>query len=318
MRPPSRAILRYNEPVVLTLLLLALVDPHADAKIVWNKAGTWGAYTVDLMDGGTRSGFNNSIALYAVSKDRKTRKHLFTGRYMDQRVTELSGDLYVYPSIHMWAPDDVHLIFFKIHAERSGSYGNSGSPLFDANVMTGKVRKLSMPYKQENGYLDDRIGYDRSIAFSPDGTKLLLTMGGRSIWSGRIALLDYTTLRRTWLTDYTVAANSPSWSPGGKRVVYCACPMQLPKAVAEELVGSYREYMARYELRRIWIANSDGTARRQLTNESDSYPIWRSKDVIEFIRGEDEVWSMRPDGSAQKFVRKLGNESNFWRYEAYD
>jgi hypothetical protein len=296
-------------------LLLALTDPHLSAEVVWNRARTWGAYTIEDSSAGWGE---QSTSLYVVSKDRRTRRHLLTGHFRDQRETELTGDLYVYPVVAFWAPDDAHVLFFKDHAERSGSYGGSGAPLFDVNVHTGKVRKLSMAFRQDNGYMDDRIHYDRTIAFSPDGKRLLLVMGtakSRTDWR-RLAVLDYRTLRRSWLTDHTVSASSPSWSPDGDWVVYSSFPTTGPEGDSAR-IGNRGATFRLLANERLWIVSSDGGERRQLTasNGTDTYPIWRSAGRIEFIRDDSEVWSVQPDGGGQRFVRELpAEESNFWRY----
>lgn len=296
--------------------MLMIFGPSRMGEIVWNKSGTWGVYEVDENDSNTH-GIYDSVSLWAISKDGKTCRHLLAGRYSDQRETQLTGDLYVYPVIEMWAPDDRHVLFFKQHAERSGSYGNAGAPLFDVDALTGEVRKLTQTFMQDNQYSDDRIGVDRTIAFSPDGKKLLLVLGsGPPYVNKRIALLDYVSLKRTWLTNHDVVASSPSWSPDGSRIVFASMPAELPSKQVTADMTLEEELIARMDYQRIWIMNADGTGAHQLTKagRTASYPIWQKSGRIEFLHNDEEVWSILPDGSDLRLVRPLDKDRNMWVY----
>ena len=98
--------------------ILMILGPARAGEIAWNSSGTWGVYEVDENDSNTSEGVYDSVSLWVVSKDFKTRKRLLTGRHKDQRETQLIGDLYVYPVIERWAPTgepDVDFSAFKEH-----------------------------------------------------------------------------------------------------------------------------------------------------------------------------------------------------------
>jgi hypothetical protein len=303
---PGRARLGYDGAVLsLVFAILTDFERHATAEVVWNRARTWGAYTLDdeLSIGKFRT-------LFVIQQARGERFAVTQGRYDAMKGTR-EIDEFVIPSLLSWAPDDRHLVFVMGHY-MSVSIESNGIPLYDYNIDTGQMRLLTQPFQTARGHEDCRSLYWNDRNFSSDGKNLLLVMGSGKypMENKRIALLDYKTLQRTWLTGWDVAARNPSRSPDGKRIVYEASPTDLPADSKAEAEGSFAELYALYDLTRLWVVNADGTGRRQLTNGAglDTAPKWRAPDRIEFLHNETEVWSMRPDGSRQRFVRKLTEE----------
>jgi Tol biopolymer transport system component len=123
------------------------------------------------------------------------------------------------------------------------------------------------------------------IGWSPDGT--MLAVSGRhegdpqhaeSIW---VMKVDGSGARR--LTPLDMDAQQPSWSPDGRRIAFVSAE-----------AGRFR----------IYVMNTDGTARRPLTDgPQDENPMWSPDgSMIAFFRGAGgpNLWLMKADGSGQK------------------
>jgi Tol biopolymer transport system component len=128
-------------------------------------------------------------------------------------------------------------------------------------------------------------------AWSPDGTKLAFTSGGRPQGDGTY-LIDL----ETCAVDYVGEAIHAAWSPDGKRFAF-----------EDEVRGGDADY-------RIFVAGVDGSGRRQITDGDprqpsfDEAPDWSTTGRIVFVRNihadeevgsatESQVVSVRPDGT---------------------
>ena len=102
------------------------------------------------------------------------------------------------------------------------------------------------------------------IAWSPDGTKLLVGSGNPS----RLAVVDLAQTRATYLGPEGVQQDNPAWSPDGKQMVFSQGGANA-----------------------LFVANADGTGPRQLT--TCLHP--------ECSRDIEPAWS--PDGTTIAFSR---------------
>lgn len=94
----------------------------------------------------------------------------------------------------------------------------------------------------------------------------------------------------------------PPWCPDGKHIAYVSGPALSPEGTMES-----EEFHEAIDARRIWVMNTDGTEKRQLTDDpeySDEYPQWSADgQYILFIRRRGEqadLWLMDSDGSDQR------------------
>jgi len=160
-----------------------------------------------------------------------------------------------------WAPDGQALLFWR-ELLFSASGAADGLPLelvpLDGGepVLIADVSPLHPDY----------------WSASPTGETVALTVGsGRETWTNkRIALADLETAGLDYLTDETVSAFSPAFSPDGRQIAYVAAPDIGHVWGGEEAKVGVAQ-------RRIWVMNADGSNRRPLTGDPayrDERPQW--------------------------------------------
>ncbi len=142
---------------------------------------------------------------------------------------------------------------------------------------------------------------------SPTGQQVALTVGaGRETWTNkRILLVDMETAGREYLTDETVSAFSPAFSPDGQYIAYVAAP-----DVGHVHVWGGDEAKAAAAQRRIWVMNVDGSDQHPLTDDPayrDERPLWSADGThVLFARlnedGRASLWLMDAAGGASEQV----------------
>jgi Tol biopolymer transport system component len=148
------------------------------------------------------------------------------------------------------------------------------------------------------------VYYGDMLSPSPVKDRLAAAAGeGRNQWENkRIAVIDLETTAVSYLTETSVAAVCPAWSPGGTAIAYSAAPG--PGAGAR--VGGGDEARQLLAQRRIWVADTDSTVPpKQLTSDPhyrDEKPMWSANGkYLLFCRmdrdNQKTLWLMEAGGS---------------------
>jgi TolB protein len=154
-----------------------------------------------------------------------------------------------------WSPDDQWLAYV--------SFENRLSGIYIQRVRTGERRLISQ-----------RVGVNGAPAFSPDGTRLALTLSGSGgnldVW-----LLDLASQGLTRLTEDPAVDTEPAWSPDGKSIYFTSdraggpqiykLDLANPKRVQRISFGS--GYAARPRV------SPDGTKVAYVTRDGSNYRI---------------------------------------------
>ena len=124
-------------------------------------------------------------------------------------------------------------------------------------------------------------GRDRQPAYSPDGSRVIFASnrsGNLDLWT-----LDLASGAMQQLTDDAAQDWDPAWSPDGRRILW-----------SSDRVSGHME---------IWIANADGSAPRQVTQDgvdAENPTMGSGGEWIIFWSANPEktgVWKIRPDGT---------------------
>jgi Tol biopolymer transport system component len=128
-------------------------------------------------------------------------------------------------------------------------------------------------------------------SWSRDGSMIAFGVGAFFGWTKdtpRIGIIRADGSGFRYVTDGSVNAGFPSWSPDGKRIVY-------------RVSGSEQG---------LRIVNLEDGSLIKLTSEHDDFPGWSPKgDVIAFTSfrdGDFEIYTIRPDGSDLKRITHDG------------
>lgn len=154
-----------------------------------------------------------------------------------------------------WSPDDQWLAYV--------SFENRLSAVYIQRVRTGERRLVSQ-----------RLGVNGAPAFSPDGSRLALTLSGSGgnldIW-----LLDLATQGLTRLTDDPAVDTEPTWSPDGKSIYFTSDRAGGPQIYKLELANPKRvqriTFGSGYNARS--RVSPDGTKIAFVTREGGNYRI---------------------------------------------
>ena len=219
-----------------------------------------------------------------------------------------------------WSRGGGSILFWE-DPDFSGSAVADGLELFRLSETGGSPQsmRLSTPV------------YPDMISLSPGGDKLAaVTGGGRNQWEEkRIAVLDVRTGAPSYLTDESMSAGFPVWSPGGDQIAFSAAPGPGLK----DSVGGGEPARRLLAKRRIWLADASGMSLpRPLTSDAayrDEAPVW-SADGKQILfcrmdrRNNKTLWLMRADGGNPVQVAELytdpgqmGTDGTWFGYYGY-
>jgi TolB protein len=192
-----------------------------------------------------------------------------------------------------WSPDDQWLAYV--------SFENRLSGIYIQRVRTGERRLVSQ-----------RLGVNSAPAFSPDGTRLALTLSGSGgnldVW-----ILDLGTQQLTRLTEDPAVDTEPNWSPDGKSIYFTSDRAGGPQIYKLDIANPRRVqrvsfgsgYVARPRV------SPDGTKIAFVTREGSNYRIavqdLASGTVSVLSRGSlDESPSFAPNGATIIYAGRDG------------
>lgn len=222
------------------------------------------------------------------------------------RIQVLTSKYLVAQILFGWSRSTGDIIFWE-DPDFSGSVMADGLELFRIPAAGGSPSSLGV----------STLVRREVVAFSPTQDRIALMAGdGRESWENkRVAVVDLENRRTRYLTEQSMVAVSPAWSPRGDRIAFSAAPGPT--------IGGGDEARRLLAQRRIWVADAGGSTRpRQLTHNAryrDEEPMW-SQDggQILFARldsiNNKSLWLMRADGSdlAQVAGPLSGSGNDAW------
>jgi Tol biopolymer transport system component len=210
-----------------------------------------------------------------------------------------------------WNPDGTQIVF-----GRAGDIGDEQGLYIINSDGTGLTK------------IGDDVLYDPS--WSPVDNRILCTgWVGDSNGFNELFIIDLDkdkTKKDSLGAEY---ANYPAWSPDGKKIVYevyddsnSPLPLYDPLCNGTGVLAS------------IWVMNSDGTGKKQLTTEEDGYcsdasfspdgsKIVYKKGFVNsgapFLVKEppNEIWVMNSDGSDKHMIHTTGDSKYFLHQRAW-
>lgn len=249
-------------------------------RFAWSPDGVWLAF--EKWEVTSEDGLPTYQGLWRVRADGTGLSEVYGNADRLNAQSRLAG----------WSPDGQYLLFWQ--GPVSASIEADGLPLMSIALTSGEPQRLG-----------ETLLYSDYLAWSRQGDQLALVKGsGRSTWANK----QIWTVAAKGDNPIDLSADearvdlSPVWSPDGQHIAYVSGLALSPEEAMES--EKLREAI---DARRIWVMNTDGTEKRQLTHDpeySDEYPQWSSDGrYILFIRRRGEqadLWLMDSDGGNQR------------------
>ncbi len=269
-------------PVTLVPPSLPGYGPGRMGRIAWSPDGAWIACGWEEWQAGQPLTYQG---LWRVSSDGEQLAELYVSGAPEKGDAILAG----------WSLDGQHILFWQ-------------GDILSASMLAGGVALYSLPAGggKPTKLVDTVLVHDDFVASAPQGDWLAVTPGGyRATWTNkRIAVVEVDGGEPTWLTDESVAAFSPAWSPDGIHLAYVAMPDE------GDLVGGEDARLGMME-RRIWVGNVQGEPQlQQLTDDPayrDERPLWSADGShLLFARmdaeGQASLWLILVEGGDPRRV----------------
>lgn len=194
---------------------------------------------------------------------------------------------------YSWCCSDKHVIFWE-------------DPDFSSSVLADGLELFSIP---SGGGSPQSLGvstlvHNDMLSLSPTRNRLAVSAGGgRNEWEEkRIAVIDLESAVISHLTEKSMTAVCPAWSPDGTAIAYSTAPGPSPGSA----IGGGDEARRLLAKRRIWVTDVGGAnATRTLTSDAryrDEAPMWSAdgKHIL-FCRiandNSKSLWLMGADGT---------------------
>ncbi len=271
-------------------------------SFAWSADGKWIAYALqkDLKPPQSDQPPDLYAGLWRIRADGGGPVEIFGGPIAFGVATPPSGtNPYGGAIVADWSRDGQNILFW--------TYPFSESLLADGTALNIIAARIGKPKELDQFTL----AYPDYLSLSPDGRFLAVSVGGgRESWSNkRIAVVELSSGKPSYLTDEKTTALSPTWSPDGRLIAYVA----QPDHGFESGINNMREAAAP---RHVWVMNRNGSNPRQLTHDAnyrDERPLWSADGThILFARIDKNMqaalWLMRADGDESQKIAELVSE----------
>jgi TolB protein len=168
-----------------------------------------------------------------------------------------------------WSPDGEWLAYV--------SFENRASAIFVQRVRTGERRQVSA-----------RVGANQAPAYSPDGSKLAITLGGSS-GNLDIYILDLATQSLTRVTDDPAIDTEPAWSADGQTIYFTSDRSGAPQIFAVPAQAGARARRVTFNISRAERprVSPDGKQLAIVTQENGGFRVA----VVDLANGQVSVLS---------------------------
>ena len=257
--------------------------PTTVGRIAWSPDGQWLAYDVYRVLKASVPP-ERYAGLWRIRADGSGNDEVYTMGSPASDGIILAG----------WSPDGQSLLFWP-------------QPLFSASILADGVplQVISAAGGEPRQVVPQMLLHSDFLAVPPHGDVLAVVSGaGRETWTNKhVVAVDVVRRGQAQLTDDLVAAVSPDWSPDGRHIVYVAAPDVGSVDSTEALEAGVCK-------RRVWVMNSDGSGKRQMTDDAayrDERPLW-SADGRDFLfaridrNGRASLWLMPALGGTARQI----------------
>jgi TolB protein len=215
----------------------------------------------------------------AFSCDRSGKKEIYISDFDGTNVRQITQHRSI-AFAPAWSPDSNRLAY-SLFTKRKNNVKNID--LYEFDFRKNTIRRLS-----------NRTGINSGAFYSPDGSKIALTMS--FLGNPEIFIFDPTNDSVTRVTKSAGVDVDPAWSPDGKKMVFVSSRSGMPMVYSMNSDGSNVSrltYAGRYNATPSWSP----------TNNKIAFAGW--------IDGRFDVFIMNPDGThIERLTKNQGNNED--------